>query len=45
MNQFMTRLILELEDIINDVQEDAGYDSVAEHKLRDLIKEIEEQSK
>jgi hypothetical protein len=41
MNQFLTQLLLDLEDIVNDVQDDAGFDSVAEHKLRDVIKQIE----
>jgi hypothetical protein len=43
MNQFLTEVILELEDIVLDVQEDAGYDTVAEHKIQTLIKRIEDE--
>jgi hypothetical protein len=43
MNQFLEELILELEDIVLDVQEDAGYDTVAEHKIQTLIKRIEDE--
>jgi hypothetical protein len=39
---FLTRLILDLKDVVEDVQFDIGSDSVPEGKLRDIIKHIEE---
>lgn len=40
-SQFLTTLILDLEDVVEDVQFDIGPDSVPEGKLLDIIKYLE----
>lgn len=39
--EFLTTLILDLEDVCDDIEFDIGSDSVPEGKLRDIIKRLE----
>jgi hypothetical protein len=42
LDQFLTQLLLDVEDIQSDVEFDLGHDSVPGQKLNDLKKMIEE---
>lgn len=39
--EFLTQLILDLEDVCSDIEFDIGTNSVPEEKLRDIIKQLE----
>jgi len=40
---FLTTLIIDLEDVCSDIIFDIGADSVPEEKLRDIIKRLEDE--
>lgn len=41
-DQFLNQLVIDLEDVCDDIQFDHGTNTVAEAKIRDLIKQIED---
>lgn len=42
LESFLTQLIIDLDDVIQDIEFDFGNDSVAEEKLKRIIRNIEE---
>lgn len=42
VDSFLTQLIIDLDDVIQDIEFDFGANSVAEEKLKRIIRNIEE---
>ena len=42
VDSFLTQLIIDLDDVIQDIEFDFGSNSVAEEKLKRIIRNIEE---